>query len=162
MKKYNIILIVLLIVLGLLFTYSIYNGNRYSKGIYKRYYDSLRTVVITNTDTAYIYKTDTIVVNKYRVLTKYREKIDTIYIDRSFEKAIDTTIDNVSISIRYFYPADSFRIHINQLIYRIKRVDTVLTYVTVPIYTDDNYYKINSTHFISAGIGLILGVIIGK
>lgn len=117
--------------------------------------------IITQYDTTFVFKSDTIKISKEFVKTYFYNSIDTIFITKEFEKNIDTTINDAQINVSYFFPQDSFKIKLRNKITEIVRTDTIKTFLTIPQYKDD-YVKIGSVGLAGVGVGLLIGVIISK
>ena len=76
-----------------------------------------------------------------------------------FEKSIDTTIDESTIHVSYYFPQDSFKIRFQTAIKEIMRTDTVKSIIQIPLYKEDKvkYYSVGVAGF---GVGLLIGVLI--
>lgn len=135
----------------------------YLLGIHFNYKDLTKDVinkeVTTQIDTVYIPVVDTLYIQKEHVKTFYYNSIDTIFITQEFEKSIDTTIDESTIHVSYYFPQDSFKIRFQTAIREIMRTDTVKSIIQIPLYKEDKvkYYSMGVAGF---GVGLLIGVLI--
>lgn len=120
-----------------------------------------QTIYITRTKVDTIYKFDTtnIIIVKPTLKTIYKERIDTIIIDRAFEKTIDTTLENAKLQVTYIFPQDTFKIKLQTKIAEILRTDTLYKEIQMPPIKNNDKWIYGG---IGVGIGIILGVIIAK
>ena len=135
----------------------------YLLGIHFNYKDLTDKVIdkeiATQIDTVYIPVVDTLYIQKEHVKTYYYNSIDTIFITQEFEKSIDTTIDESTIHVSYYFPQDSFKIRFQTAMKEIMRTDTVKSIIQIPLYKEDKvkYYSMGIAGF---GVGLLIGVLI--
>lgn len=153
MKVANYIILILFAAL-LLIGFGFILGGKYSVDKIKNLIT--KKEVVTKYDTTTVFKFDTLIINKNKVKTIIKEKIDTVYVINAFEKVVDTSFNDNKLLIKYCFPEDSFFINLKVKENYITKTDTLKTYVTIPI----NQKTYNIEYAVGAfGLGLILGVI---